>query len=313
MMNYNNFGQNRNPLDEIRRFFRQGSALSVLILINVAVWVLIQALKVVFFFYNSPDSDALNALLMHSFAIPASIPLFWAKPWTLVTYMFLHIDIWHIMFNMLWLYWFGRIFLEFLPSRQLVLIYFLGGLTGGLFYILAFNTFPVFESIVPVSFALGASASVMAIVFAIAVYVPNYNIQLFLFGRLRIIYLAVILFVFDFFMIPSGNAGGHIAHIGGAILGAIYILLFRYSRAAMLPGNPPDFLRNFFNLFRRRKPSGYSQGVNSTRPVSDEEYNFNKRETQKRVDAILEKISRGGYDCLTKEEKEFLFNSSNKR
>jgi hypothetical protein len=189
----------------------------------------------------------------------------------------------------------------------------LGGISGGLFYLFAFNVFPVFETIVPVSFALGASASVMAIVTAIAVYVPNYTIQLFLFGRLRILYLAVILFVFDFFTIPSGNAGGHIAHIGGAVFGALYILFYRYSKTTILPGNPPDFIRNFVNLFRSSKQPGRSRGGYSTKPVSDEEYNLKKRDTQKKVDEILDKISKGGYDCLTKDEKEFLFKTSNKR
>ncbi len=312
MMNYN-YTQNQNPFDDIRRFFRQGSALSVLILVNVAVWVLVQALKVIFFFFNSPDVAAVVSILMQALAIPASIPMLYLRPWTVITYMFLHFDFWHILFNMFWLYGFGRIFLEFLPSKQLVLIYFLGGISGGLVYVLAFNTFPVFTPIVPVSFALGASASVMAIVTSVAVFVPNYTIQLFLFGKLKIIYLAVVLFVFDFFMIPSGNAGGHIAHIGGALFGAIYILMYRYSRTIRQPGSSTGFMRNGFNKFRRKARMEPSYGGNSSRPLSDEEYNLKKRDTQKRVDEILEKISKGGYDCLTKDEKEFLFKTSNKR
>jgi len=313
-MNYNyNYGHHPNPLDEIKRFFGQRSALSVLILVNIAVWVFVQALKVIFFFYNNPDGDAVNMMLMHALAIPASIPALWIKPWTLLTYMFLHIDIWHILFNMLWLYWFGRIFMEFLPSRQLVMIYFLGGICGGLFYVFAFNIFPVFYAIVPVSFALGASASVMAIVSAIAVYVPNYTIQLFLIGRLKIIYLAGILFVFDFFMIPSGNAGGHIAHIGGALFGAIYIFLYRFSKTKSQPWMLPDIVRDFINKLQNRTKTGHSTESNHRRPVSDEEYNLKKKDTQKKIDEILDKISKGGYDCLTKDEKEFLFKTSNKR
>ncbi len=310
MMNYN-YGQNQNPVEEIKRFFSQGSVLSVLILINVAIWILIQAMQVVFFFNNTPAGEALE-IVKNAFAIPAYIPGLYLKPWTALTYMFLHFDVWHILFNMLWLYWFGKIFLEFLPSRQLVWIYLLGGLSGGLVFVLTFNTFPVFKDIVAVSFALGASASVMAIVAAVAVYVPNYTIQLFLFGRLKILYLAVILFVFDFFMIPSGNAGGHIAHIGGALFGGLYIMLYRITNKKSLPGNPPDFIRNFINLFRGKTQSDSSFTGNYGRPVSDEEYNLKKKETQRKVDEILEKISKGGYDCLTKDEKEFLFKTSNK-
>jgi membrane associated rhomboid family serine protease len=311
-MNYN-YNQNQNPLEEIKRFFRKGSALSVIILINIAIWILVQVVKVIFFFYNSPDADFVNTLILKTLAVPAFLPGLAAKPWTLLTYMFLHIDIWHILFNMLWLYWFGRIFLEFLPSGQLIRIYLLGGLFGGLFYILAFNAFPVFESIIPVSFALGASASVMAIVTAIAVFVPNYTIQLFLFGRLRILYLAVILFVFDFFMIPSGNAGGHIAHIGGAVFGAIYILLYRSVKVTSSPGNFGGFTSFFSDLFNFKKNQKRSTGYSQSRPLSDEEFNLKKKETQKKIDDILDKISKGGYDCLTRDEKEFLFRTSNKR
>jgi len=312
MMNYN-YSQNPGPFDEIKRFFKQGSALSVLILVNTGVWFFIQVLKVIFFFYNNPDGDSVASVLLHALAIPASIPALSMRPWTIFTYMFLHFDIWHILFNMLWLYWFGRILIEFMPSRQLVLIYFFGGICGGLFYVLAFNVFPVFEQILPVSFALGASASVMAIVTATAVYVPNYTIQLFLIGRLKILYLAIALFVFDFFMIPSGNAGGHIAHIGGALFGAVYILLYRFSKSTGKPGTSPDLIQVLRNLFRNRKNTTHSPGFNYNRPVSDEEYNLKKKETQKKVDDILDKISKGGYDCLTKDEKEFLFKTSNKR
>lgn len=313
MMNYNNYNQNQNPFDEIKRFFRQGSALSLLIMINVAVWICVQALKVVFFFYNSPEGGVVDSFLLHILAIPAAVPALFLKPWTIITYMFLHFDIWHVLFNMLWLYWFGRIFTEFLPSRQLVIIYLLGGISGGLFYVFAFNIFPVFSSVLPVSFALGASASVMAIVTSSALYVPNYTIQLFLFGRLKIIYLAAILFVFDFFMIPSGNAGGHIAHIGGAFFGALYIFAYRSSKSASRFGNSAGFFGNLINLFGKKRQTGQTSYGNYGRPVSDEDYNLRKKDTQKQVDEILDKIAKGGYDCLTKDEKEFLFKTSNKR
>ncbi len=311
-MNYN-YRQNQNPFEEIKRFFRQGSALSLLILVNLALWILIQAIQVVFFFYNSPDADTVKTAVMHSLALPAFLPALSLKPWTILTYMFLHLDIWHIVFNMLWLYWFGRIFLEFLPARQLVWIYLLGGISGGLIYILAFNIFPVFTSIVPVSYALGASASVMAIVTATAVYVPDYTIQLFLIGRLKIFYLAVILFVFDFFMIPSGNAGGHIAHIGGALFGALYIIFYRFSKTTAQQMKQPDFISYFRSRFRNKSKGGNSSEAYHGRPVSDEEFNLKKRENEKKTDEILDKISKGGYDSLTKSEKEFLFNTSNKR
>lgn len=310
MMNYN-AAPEHHPIEDAKRFFREGSVLSLLILLNVCVWALIQVLKVFFFFLHGPGADPLTTGLMHSLAIPASLPVLVLKPWTLVTYMFLHFDFWHILFNMMWLYWFGKIFLEFLPSRQLLLIYLLGGISGGLVYVLAFNVFPVFSGIVGASWALGASASVMAIVTAISIYVPNYTIQLLLIGRLKIFYLALILFVFDFFMIPSGNAGGHLAHIGGAIFGALYIVVYRYSVTAGT-GSVLDGLRS---LFKTKSTSGrqehFSRPQNG-RPMTDDEYNTRKRDNQRRIDEILEKISKGGYDSLTREEKDFLFKSSNK-
>ena len=312
MTNYS-YSPSNNPLDEIKQFFRKGSGLSVLILINISVWILIQALKVVIFFFNDPDGDTVNTLVLHALAIPASVPDLVVKPWTMVTYNFLHIDIWHILFNMLGLYWFGKIFLEFLTNRQLIFVYIFGGITGGLVYVFAFNIFPVFINIVPVSFALGASASVMAIVTAISFYVPGYTITLFLIGKLRIGYLALILFVFDFFMIPSGNAGGHLAHIGGAMFGVIYIFFYRISQKGYQPGsNKGTLFDRIGNFFKKNQHQSYSSTDFTGRPISDEEYNRRKKESQLRIDFILDKISKGGYDSLTREEKEYLFKSSNK-
>jgi hypothetical protein len=214
---------------------------------------------------------------------------------------------------MLWLYWFGKIFLEFLTNRQLILVYFLGGISGGLLYVLAFNFFPVFADIVPVSFALGASASVMAIVTATAFYVPNYTIQLLLIGKLKIGYLAIILFVFDFFMIPSGNAGGHIAHIGGAIFGVVYIYIYRTYHKSNQPFIRESIFDKFETWFNKSKKNTYSSGGYTGRPMSDDDFNKQKRENQQKIDSILEKISKGGYDSLTREEKDILFRTSGKR
>ncbi len=310
MMNYA-YKQPSNFFDEVKHFFKEGSGLSVLILVNVSVWIFIQILKVILFFLNYPVDATAGKLVLHTLALPAFFPYLVSRPWTIVSYMFLHVDFWHILFNMLWLYWFGRIFLEFLSSRLLVSIYFLGGITGGLVYILAFNVFPVFAGIVPDAYALGASASVMAIVTAISFYVPGYTIQLFLFGRIRILYLAIILFVIDFFMIPSGNPGGHIAHLGGALFGFVCIQIVKVSKKSVSGRTSFPFF-SVFNKFRKQK-SAYMAPDYSERPVSDEEYNLKKKKIQEKVDEILEKISKGGYDSLTKAEKEFLFKTSNKR
>ncbi len=297
-----NYYQNQNFAEGLKNFFRQGSSLSILILVNTGIWLFIQVLRVFLFLFNEPDSAVAMTQLFRFLALPAYLPKLGESPWTLLTYMFFHIDIWHILFNMLWLYWFGRIFLEYLDGKKLVTVYLLGGIAGGLLYILAFNAFPAFSALLPKSYALGASASVMAVVAAISFYVPDYSINLLFIGRIRIIYLAVILFIFDFFMIPAGNSGGHLAHIGGALFGFLY--------TQFLPGGKWKIFRDIFPR-REKKHSGY-RDVHS-RPVSDETYNYERAEKQKRIDEILDKISKGGYDSLSREEKEILFKSSGKK
>ncbi len=298
-----------NPLDEVKKFFLKGSVLSRLILINTAIWLLIQVAHVLFSLYREP-TELTDAMVLRYFALPAFIPSLLSKPWTLVTYMFLHLDFWHILFNMLWLFWFGKIFLQYLSEKKLLLTYLLGGITGGLLYVFAFNFFPLYETALPVSIALGASAAVMAIVTAISFYVPDYSIQLLFFGRIKILYLALILFVFDFFAIPGANSGGHIAHIGGAFWGFFYIFLLKRGRMPFSWGLRFGFARSFGSLFRRKKMKA---SVNYSRPLSDEDYNATKIKNQKKIDHILDKISKGGYDSLTKEEKELLFKSSGKK
>lgn len=304
-----NYSQNLS--NEIKRFFNSGSVLSILILINISVWILTKVVFVLFFLYNHPDVTFSENWILHYFALPANPVALLSRPWTLISYMFLHIDFFHILFNMLWLFWFGRIFMEYLTSRQLLFTYLAGGLAGGFLYLIAYNLFPVFHNTFETSVALGASASVMAIVTAISFFVPNYSIQLLFIGRIRILYLALILFFFDLIAIPDGNAGGHIAHIGGALLGYLISLWWRKTKYSYSTGVFTSFFRSFKQLFNPRLKVSSSHSY-SARPKTDEDYNAEKNSRQKRIDIILEKISRGGYDSLTKEEKDFLFRSSGK-
>ena len=215
--------------------------------------------------------------------------------------MFVHKDIWHILFNMLWLYWFGRIFLEYLDQRKLVAVYLLGGISGALVYILSFNIFPAFTGVVAESVAIGASASVMAIVIAIAAYVPDYTVQLFLFGRIKIKYMALAIFVLTSVMDFSVNSGGKLAHIGGAFFGYFYTINLRQGRDI---GKGFNKIIDFFvTIFKPRK----KLKVTHKKAATDYEFNKIKSEHQARINSILDKISKGGYDSLTKEEKEILF------
>ncbi len=302
---------NRNPFEELGHFFRSKAVLPRLILVNAIIWLTIGIIYVFSFLLKVPEA-ILSDYIVDYLALPAYTPQLAIRPWTLITYMFLHIDFFHFLFNMLWLFWFGKIFLEFLKSRQLLGVYFLGGISGGILYILFYNIFPVFENSLEQSVALGASASVMAIVTAISVYVPGYSVNMLFIGRVKIFYIALFLFVLDFFMIRSNNAGGHIAHIGGAMFGLGYAISRR-------KGMNFSGIFNFgkINRFFKRKKSrlrvDYSNGnPYNGRPLSDEEFNMRKAEKQKIIDNILDKISKSGYESLSAEEKEILFNSSNK-
>jgi membrane associated rhomboid family serine protease len=290
--------------DDIIKTFRSGSNLTRLIYINIGVFILITLTGVAGFLLNNP---AIPDKALDLFSVPSAPLSLLFRPWTIISYMFVHKDIWHILFNMLWLYWFGTIFLEYLSQRNLVAVYILGGLTGAVVYILSFNIFPAFATVVNDSVAIGASASVMAIVIAIAAYVPNYTVQLILLGRVRIKYLALGIFVLTSVMDFSINSGGKLAHIGGAVFGYIYALNLR--RGKDLGKSLNKILDSIVTLFKPRPKLKVTH-----KKTSDEfEYNRMKNEHQSRINGILDKISKGGYDSLTREEKELLFRESQKK
>lgn len=290
--------------EDIKKTFRDGSNLTKLIYINIAVFILITLTAVIGFLLNNPD---ISDKALNLFSVPSSLKALLLRPWTLFTYMFVHKEIWHILFNMLWLYWFGRIFLEYLDQKKLVAVYLLGGMSGALVYILSFNIFPAFAGVVSESVAIGASASVMAIVIAIAAYVPDYTVNLFLFGRIKIKYMALAIFVLTSIMDFSINSGGKLAHIGGAFFGYFYTLNLRQGREMGKGLNKIlDFLVTAFKPRKKLK-------VTHKKAADEYEYNKTRVEHQAHINKILDKISKGGYDSLTKEEKETLFKESQKK
>ena len=287
--------------DDIKLTFRNGSNLTRLIYINIAVFVLMTIVAVAGFLMNNPE---ISEKALDIFSVPASLNALLLRPWTLITYMFTHKGIWHILFNMLWLYSFGRIFLEYLDGRKLVAVYLLGGISGALVYILSFNIFPAFTGVVADSVAIGASASVMAVVIAIAAYVPDYTVQLMLLGRIKIKYLALAIFIFTSVMDFSINSGGKLAHIGGAIFGYFYTMNLRHGRDM---GKGFNRILDFFaTMFKPRK----KLKVTHKKVATEYDYNTIRADHQKHINHILDKISKGGYDSLTKEEKETLFKES---
>jgi len=297
-----------NPLEDLKRTFRQGSSLTRLILINIVIFLALKILGVIFFLFHREN---LEQLVLDYLALPADPVLILKRPWTVVSYMFLHYNFMHILFNMLWLYWFGKIFLEYLNSKKLVSVYLLGGLAGGLVYVLSYNLFPAFTEVVPSAVALGASAAILAVVMAISFYVPNYTINLVFIGRVKLKYIALVTVLIDILSIRSGNAGGHIAHLGGALFGFLYAA--QLQRGHDLSKGFNRFMDSLFSLFRRRPGKvrvKYRKSGN--RAETDMEYNARKAQDQKNIDRILDKISKSGYDGLSKEEKESLFRNSKK-
>jgi membrane associated rhomboid family serine protease len=304
----------QSPFGQIKNFIKGRSALSILILINIAVFILINVAHLFYWLYTLPTGQSYvegASRITYWLAVPSDLSALLHRPWTLLTYMFVQENFFHIFFNMIVLYFGGKIFTEFLSSRKLVSTYLTGGIAGAVFFIAAYNIFPVFREDVSISVALGASASVLAILIAAATYTPNYAVVLFLIGRIRLKYLALILVVIDILSINRGNPGGHIAHLGGAMWGFVSILAYHKGFKG-LGGKLWYRLADFFQRMNRRKYTRYKE-VRSERPFTDEEYNRIRAEKQKKIDAILEKISRSGYDSLTKEEKDLLFRASNKK
>ena len=295
MNNYNS------PFNQVKTFFNQNNIIVKLIKINIAVWLVINVFNIYFHFYG----DIGISILVQWLAVPASIDTLITRPWTLFTYMFLHEEIMHILMNMLMLYFGGVLFMQFLDARKLLNTYIFGGLTGSLFYVIAFNIFPIFHNVIPFSVALGASASVLAIIVAVATYAPDFSVPLILFGNVKLKYIAIVFVILDLIYISKDNPGGHIAHLGGAFYGFMMAYNLRHSIFKF-----PTI--NFNKIFSRKPKMKYTKTEQPKRPLSDEEYNRIKAEKQKIIDAILDKISKKGYDSLSKEEKEILFKSSNK-
>ena len=295
-----------NPfINDLKNQYKNGSALIKLIFVNVGVFLVLSVVRLLLYFFGAVgDFQQIISWL----SLPAGISNLLYKPWTILSYMFLHEELFHLLFNMLVLYLGGQIFMQFLNQKKLVVTYLLGGLSGGLLYILLFNLLPVFNEITPVVYALGASASVMAVLIAAATYVPNFTVQLIFFGNVKLKYIALIYVVIDLVSIPQGNAGGHIAHLGGALFGFLYVQQLQKGNDFTLGfSRILDKLKELFS-FKRKMKVVYK----SPKSKNDHEFNAQKKANQQKIDAILDKISKSGYDSLTGEEKAILFDASRK-
>lgn len=286
-----------------KSFLKQKNTLQILLYINVIAFLIVKFLGLILTLFKVDANLALSYLML-----PSSLSALMYKPWTLVTYMFMHANFFHLFFNMLCLLWFGRIFLEYFSQRQLLGLYLLGGVGAGLTYIGAYNLFPYFSEQVNFSMLLGASGSLMAIVLAVAMYVPDYEINLFLIGRLKLKWVAGAMVLLSMFGITSTNAGGEFAHIGGAVIGALYILFLKRGKDIVRPFN--RLIDAVVNLFKPKPKIKYQK--HNYRPPSDADYNQQRANDMRELDEILDKVKKSGYTSLTEDEKRRLFDKSQK-
>lgn len=318
-----------------------------IIYINIAVFLILRLSAIVCVLFNV-EASALQEFL----ALPASFSELAYRPWTALTYMFVHYDVMHILFNMLLLYWFGQIFLYSSTPKQLVVLYFYGGLAGGLLYILAYTFLPYFRG--QSALLIGASASIMAIVVATAIRHHDYNLRLLFIGNVALKWIAIIAIAIDLLSLTDINSGGHLAHIGGAIIGAIYALalnrgidITRHVNAAIdsiasLCSRDKSATKARRHKTKKTKTAerkadgssrhdsnyqsgntashdGASKTGNASQADGDSRFGNSARtdgrlseEEQNELDTILEKLKRSGYTGLTADEKRRLFEVSRK-
>ena len=290
--------------NDIKSNFKNGSSYTRLLYINIGFFLVYKILTVSGFLFQIGN---ISEFVHNYLALPSIPDSFIKKPWTLISYMFVHQDFLHILFNLLWLHFGSKLFLQYFTGKQLVSTYISGGIFGGLIYILAFNIFPVFQSVPYLgSVAIGASASVLAIFIAIATYKPNYRVNLTFIGNTPIKNIAIFLVILDVLLINKENSGGHIAHLGGALFGYLYIILLK--KGYDISVNFYNII-GFFNFTKTRKPRKKSRKKRSSKG-NDDLFRNERSEKQKKINTVLEKISKSGYDSLTKEEKELLFKES---
>ncbi|NNC84420.1 MAG: rhomboid family intramembrane serine protease [Flavobacteriales bacterium] len=290
--------------DDIQQIYSTSHTASRYVLINVAVFLGVIIAKFIAWGVQATGFDVIDWI-----GLPAAIESLITRPWTVFTYMFVHEGFFHLLINMLWLFMAGRIFVDLLGSKRFVKTYWLGGLFGGVLYLLAYNLLPALQG--SQATLIGASAAVFAVFLGLATYVPDYVVRLVFIGPVKLKWIAI---VFVILMLPtnSGNLGGHLAHLGGAVWGFIYARSLRNGRdLAPWFDSTADAVMNLFTRDTRPKMKVY-RGSEKGYTGMDDAYNAKKKEEQKEIDRILDKISKSGYESLSAQEKATLFNASKK-
>ena len=297
-----------NPiLNDIRQKFRSGNPVTRLIVLNIAVFFVFSLIRIIAFLSGeSSVMVGLETFLHNALFLPVSYEGLLHKPWTLVTYMFSHLMLMHIFWNMLTLYMFGQILLEYTSEKKVLPLYLMGGVAGALFSVVLIMSIPSLEPYRNDQM-IGASASVMAIIAGAATLVPEVRVGIPFIGPVKLLYVALFVIFIDVLDASLySNVAGNFAHLGGAIMGYLFIFQYKKGRDMSKPFNSFfDWLKGLFGNKSRMK-------VIHKRNLTDEEYNHNRNVNQKQVDAILDKISKSGYESLSKTEKEILFKASKK-
>jgi len=294
--------------DKLFSRYKQGTIVTRLIYINLGIFLLLRLVLLVMGLLRQ-DGD----FLVRYVQMPSDLQLLLLQPWTVFTYMFVHLEWMHVLFNMLWLYFFGNLFLRWFNARQLGGLYILGGLTGGLFFVLFYNMLPLFEGIQSSGYLIGASASVLALGIAVAYFRPDEPIQLFLLGSIKLKYIAIIMVVMDVLSLNGSNAGGNLAHLGGALTGLVFGYALRKGVDLTSWVNPilDEIVRRMHSrpkmkvVYRRSNQEQTYKTANV-----DQDYRDRKKKDNDRLDEILEKVKKSGYDSLSESEKKQLFDFS---
>ena len=275
---------------------KENNALVKIILINVIIFIGASFIEV---FLTLSGGGNFFKLIINKLMLPASFTSFILQPWSLISYFFLHLNFTHILWNMLFLYWFGKIIQDNIGNNAVISLYVLGGIIGGLSYMALFNIIPYYENRISESLMLGASAGVFSIVAGSATLLPNYTFYLLFLGPVRIKYIAIFYILLSFLDVTGSNAGGEIAHLGGALIGYLFI------RQLQNGINMGEGIINIINLFNRKENKKERKET-----IINEEHKSDI--SQDEIDNILDKISESGYSSLSKKEKEKLFNASKK-
>ncbi|QRR02919.1 rhomboid family intramembrane serine protease [Dyadobacter sandarakinus] len=303
-----------NIVDDVKReFAKSENALVKIILVNTAVFLILLLLKIVLTLSQSPN---VYEAVIDTLQLPAATSEFIRKPWTLITYFFTHDDIFHILFNMLFLYWFGRLIDEYLGAKRVIALYLLGGIAGGVIFIVLYNMLPYFHAFVEGSQMLGASAAAFSVAVGASTLLPNYTFNLIFLGPVRIKFIALFYIILSLAQTVGPNAGGNLAHLGGALIGYVFIKMLQSGTDL---GKPIYAVMNGWSRLFRKRPS--MQVTYRERQVyrSTSVYSSStaggpiEMPDQTEIDTILDKISKSGYESLTREEKQKLFKASQQK